>query len=137
MKTFSLKLIAPTGVIYEAEANAVFLPTPNGTIEVLPDHMPLITLISPGEILIKNGSTEKSLATDGGIVQIDHNQVRILADAAEEAGNLDEMKILEAKKMAEERLAKAKDNVEYADAAASLEIQLSKLRIIKRRKNYK
>lgn len=134
MKTFNLKLISPTGVKYEAEANSVFLPTPDGEIEILPDHMPLIALLSPGEILIKLGDKTEYLATDGGLVEINGNMVKILADAAEAAENLDEMKIMEAKKAAEERLANAKDNVEYADAAAHLEKQLSRLRIVTKRK---
>lgn len=133
MKTFQLKLISPTGVKYESEATAVFLPTVDGTIEVLPDHMPLIALLSPGEIIIKNNSDQKNLITDGGIVEISDNLVKILADEAEEAGNLDEMKILEAKHAAENRLANARDDVESADAAAHLEKQLSKLKFIKRR----
>jgi F-type H+-transporting ATPase subunit epsilon len=133
MKTFTLKLIAPSGVKYESEASAVFLPTPDGTIEILPDHMPLIALLSPGEIIIKNNSTEKSLVTDGGIVEITNNLVKILADEAEEAANLDELKILEAKHAAEERLANAQDDVARADATAQLEKQLSKLKYVKRR----
>lgn len=134
-KTFSLKLISPTGIKYEAEANSVFLPTPDGEIEILPDHMPLIALLSPGEILIKLDGKTEHLATDGGLVEINGNTVKIIADAAEAAENLDELKIMEAKKAAEERLANAKDNVEYADAAAHLEKQLSKLRIITKRKH--
>lgn len=137
MKTFNLKLISPTGIKYEAEANSVFLPTPDGVIEILPDHMPLIALLSPGEILIKLNDKTEYLATDGGLVEINDNMVKIIADAAESAENLDEFKILEAKKIAEERLANAKDNVESADAAAHLEKQLSKLRILTKHKHRK
>lgn len=135
MKSFTLKLIAPTGVKYESEATAVFLPTPDGTIEILPDHMPLVSLLVPGEIIIKNNAEEKSLVTDGGLVEVADNLVKILADAAEDAHNLDEFKILEAKKAAENRLANAKDDVARADAAAHLEKQISKLKFIKRRKH--
>jgi F-type H+-transporting ATPase subunit epsilon len=133
-KTFNLKLIAPSGVKYESEATAVFLPTSEGTIEVLPDHMPLIALLAPGEITIKNGGTEKVLVTDGGMVEIADNLVKILADEAEEAANLDEMKILEAKHAAEDRLANSKDSVEHADATAHLEKQISKLNILTKHK---
>ena len=136
-KSFSLKLIAPDGVKYESSATAVFLPTPDGTIEILPDHMPLVALLAPGEISIHDNTETKSLVTEGGIVEIGNNLVKILADTAEEAHNLDEMKILEAKKAAEERLANAKDNVEYTDAAAHLEKQLAKLRIITKRRHHK
>lgn len=132
--TFKLKLIAPDGVKYEQEAEEITLPTAQGQIGVLRNHMPLISLLKPGEIIIKNGKEERSLVTDGGVVEIADNVVTILADTAEEAGDLDEMKIIEAKKAAEQRLAEAKDEVEFTDAAAALEKQLSKINILTKRK---
>jgi F-type H+-transporting ATPase subunit epsilon len=137
MSTFNLKLIAPDGVKYDEEATEITLPTPDGYITVLPDHMPLIALLKPGEIVIKNGSKAHELATEGGIVEISNNLVKILADTAEDASSLDELKIAAAKKAAETRLASAKNEVEFADAAALLEKQLAKLKFIsKRRKKY-
>jgi len=134
MSKFTLKLIAPDGVKYEAEATAVVLPTPNGVIEILADHMPLVSLLEPGEIIIRGGGEEKCLATEGGVVEISHNLVKVLADTAEEAHNMDELKIAEAKKAAEERLANAKDSIEYADAAAHLEKQIMMAKIANKRK---
>jgi len=131
---FILKLIAPDGVKYEAEAEAVILPTPQGQIEILPNHMPLVSLLSAGEIVIKNGPDEHFLATEGGIVEIANNLVKILADTANEASTLDELKIAEAKKAAGERLANAKDEVEFADAAAHLEKQITMMKLAEKRK---
>lgn len=135
-KTFKLKLIAPDGVKYEEEATEVTLPTADGQITVLPNHMPLISLLKPGAISIKNGSKEEELATEGGIVEISNNVVKILADTAEKADSLDELKIVEAKKAAERRLAEAKDEVEFTEAAAALEKQLAKLTFLNKRKKY-
>lgn len=134
MNKFTLKLIAPDGVKYEAEASAVKLPTPDGEIEVLPNHMPLVSLLSAGEITIINDNTSKLIATEGGVVEIANNLVKILADTAQEANDLDEMKILEAKKAAQERLANAKDDIEFTEAAAQLEKQIMMAKIASRRK---
>ena len=134
MNKFNLKLIAPDGVKYEAEATAVKLPTPDGEIEILPNHMPLVSLLSPGEIVILNNSETKYLATEGGVVEIADNLVKVLADTAEEANDLDEMKIVQAKKAAEERLSNAKNSVEFTEAQALLEKQLAKIRFLGRRK---
>ncbi|HOX41666.1 MAG TPA: ATP synthase F1 subunit epsilon [bacterium] len=134
---FKLKLIAPDGVKYEEEATEAILPTPGGQIAILPGHMPLISLLSPGEIIIKNGNKEHALATEGGIVKIVSNLVKIIADTAEDANSLDELKITEAKKAAEQRIKEARDDVEFADASAALEKQIAKLSIIaKRKKKY-
>lgn len=138
MSSFKLKLIAPDGVKYEEEATEVTLPTADGHITVLANHMPLISLLRPGEITIKNGVKEHNLATEGGIVEIANNLVKILADTAEDAESLDELKIVEAKKAAEQAKANAKNDVEYTDAAAALEKQLAKLNFLtKRKKKYR
>lgn len=137
MKTFTLQLIAPDGVKYEQEATELTLPTSQGQIGVLADHEPLIALLKPGEIIIKDGTKTHELATEGGIVEISNNLVKIMADTADEASSLDELKIMEAKKAAEERLAKAADSVESAEAAAMLEKQLAKLSFLQKRKKYR
>jgi F-type H+-transporting ATPase subunit epsilon len=137
MANFKLKLIAPDGVKYEEMASEVTLPTAAGQITILPNHMPLISLLKPGEIIIKDGNATHELATEGGVVEITNSEVKILADTAEDVHNLDELKILEAKKTAEKRLSTAKNEVEFADAAAALEKQMAKLNFLtKRRKKY-
>lgn len=137
MKTFKLKLIAPDGIKYEEDATSVSLPTRDGQITVLPGHVALITLLKPGEIVIKDGGNSHELATEGGVAEITGTEIKILADTAEDAQSLDELKIVEAKKAAEKRLAAAKDDVEFADAAAALEKQIAKLNFLtKRRKKY-
>lgn len=133
-ENFSLRLISPSGVVYDEEATEITLPTASGQIGVLANHEPLITLLKPGEIIIKNRDKTHELATEGGVVEIANNVVKILADTAEDAHNLDELKILEAKKAAEERLKNAADDVEFADAAAHLEKQLAMLKLAEKRK---
>ena len=135
--TFNLKLIAPDGVKYEADAIEASLPTPDGQITILPNHMPVISLLAPGEILLKIDGKEHVLATEGGIVEIANNTVKILADTAEDIDSLDALKIEEAKKHAESLLSSARNDMEYADAVAHLEKQIAKLNIIKRRKKYR
>lgn len=134
-QSFLLKLIAPDGIKYESEATAVKLPTPDGEIEILPNHMPLVSLLSAGEITIIDNDKIKLLATEGGIVEISNNLVKILADTAEEAADLDEMKIEQAKKAAKERLENAKDEVEFTEAATMLEKQIMMARIAAKRKH--
>ena len=137
MKNFILKLISPEGVKYDQEVIQATLPTPNGQITILPNHEPLVALLSAGEILLKIDGKEHVLATEGGIVEIANNTVKILADTAEDIDSLDQLKIEEAKEHAEHLLANAKDDIEHADALAHLEKQLAKLSILKRRKKYR
>ncbi|MEI8143116.1 MAG: ATP synthase F1 subunit epsilon [Candidatus Berkelbacteria bacterium] len=138
MNTFKLKLISPSGIAYEAEATEITLPTTDGEIGILPNHEPLITLIKAGLIKIKNGREEKELATEGGIAEINNNVIKILADTAEDTANLDELKIMKAKELAEKHLTEAKNEIEFADASANLEKQLTMLSLAtKRKKKYR
>lgn len=137
MNTFKLRLIAPDGVKYEEEASQISLPTPDGQIVILPHHTPLITSLKPGEIIITNGKDEHHLATEGGIAEIGDNMVKILADTAENADSLDELKIVAAKKAAEDRLSNAKNTVEFTEATAMLEKQLARLNVLQKRKKYR
>ncbi len=135
MKNFSLKLITPVGNAYEGEVSEASIPTPDGQITVLAGHMPVMTLVSPGEIKLKIGSKEHFLATEGGVAYIANNLLKILADTAESADSLDEAKIKEAKEKAQKMLANITDEVEFASMEAHIEKQLAKLSFLKRRKH--
>lgn len=134
MKHFNLKLITPSGIAYEDEITEASIPTPDGQISILANHMPLITLVSPGEIKLKNSSKEHYLATEGGVAYVAKGLLKILADTAESADSLDEIKIMEAKANAEKLMANITDEQEFATVQATLEKQLAKLSFIKRRK---
>ncbi len=135
MSTFTLKLITPEGDSYEGEITEASVPTPEGQITILANHMPLITLVSPGEIKIKTSRKEHYLATEGGVAYVAKGLLKILADSAESADSLDEVKIEEAKNRAKKMLADAVDEVEFANIEAHLEKQLAKLSFLKRRKH--
>ena len=137
MKNFNLKLITPAGVAFEGEASEISLPTPDGQITVLANHEPIISLLSPGEIVMHQNGKPQYLATEGGVVEIANNLVKIMADTAESAESLDEAKIEEAKRAAKIKMTNAKDNLDFASAEAVLEKQLAKLRVLKRRRKYK
>ena len=137
MNSFKLKLISPEGVKYEADASEASLSTPDGQIAILPGHMPLISMLAAGEIKLKIEGKEHILVTEGGIVEVADNVVKVLADTAEDLDSLDQLKIEEAKKEAEEILSATKDEVEHAEALAQLERQIAKLNVLKRRKKYR
>jgi len=137
MNSIKLKLISPDGIKYDHEVTSVSLPTQNGQITILPEHTPLIAIMAPGEIVIKINGKEEILASEGGVVEVSDKLVKILADSAEEVNSLNQLKIEEAKKEANELLANAKNDIEYANAVAHLEKQIAKLNILKRRKKYR
>jgi len=136
MTKFKIRLVSPEGVKYEGEVDEAVLPTKEGEIGILANHEPLIALLSPGEIKLKDGGHEHFLATYGGVVKVGNNLVEILAESATFADELDQVKINEAKVRAEQQLKEAKDQTDFASAAGMLEKIIASEKVLKRRKKY-
>ena len=80
----TLELVTLSGVKYGEEVYEVILPTPDGQIAIFPNHMPLVSLASPGVISVRKREKDSDdamehFATNGGIVEINDRRVRVLA----------------------------------------------------------
>ena len=131
---FLLQLVTPEKKSFDDVVDQVTIPTIEGNITVLPNHMSLVTSIKPGELIVKQGSKETNIASGFGFAQITGQQVSILTDLAEEAENISEKEAEEARRRAEDTL-KEKERLsseEYAAVAAALEKSLVRLRVKRR-----
>lgn len=124
-----LELVTPEKIVFSDEIDQVSLPTPNGEITVLPHHIPLITQVKPGELTIKKNNKVSHFVTGSGFVEVTGQTISILTDLAETSDNLDEKKIEEAKKRAEEVMKQSHtlSGEEFARTAAELEKSLAQL----------
>jgi F-type H+-transporting ATPase subunit epsilon len=141
MAMITFELVTPEGIKFTEEAYEVLLPTPNGQIGVLPNHMPLVSLAVPGVISVrrKQSDSEAKLehfATSGGLIEVEGSKLRLLADTAEHADDIDEMKAKQALEHAQELAKSAQDHVAVADATALIERNLARLHVaeLKRRR---
>lgn len=127
------QLITPDRVLYEGDADSVSLPTPQGEITVLPHHIPLISIVSPGSVLVRQGREEHVFAVSRGLVEVDGASLRVLADTADRADELQEEAIEKAKREAQALMTEKRDDVEgFAEATALLERELARLHTIRR-----
>jgi F-type H+-transporting ATPase subunit epsilon len=94
-----LKLVTPAKTLFDQPVRSVVLPTESGEITVLPDHAPLVTILFPGELIVKTATEEFPLAVAGGVVEVFDNTLVVLADSAEHPTEID---IAAAEKRAEE-----------------------------------
>jgi F-type H+-transporting ATPase subunit epsilon len=132
-KKIILKIVTPERVVYEAEIDQVTLPTTTGEITILPDHVPLISVLSAGELLIKLGNKEIPMAVQGGFVEVAKNKVVVLADSADRIEEIDEQRAEEARKRAEELIkTKKMDASEFAALSAQLEREMVRLKIVRK-----
>lgn len=132
--SFELKIVSPNGKKIDLEVSSVSLPTDKGQISILANHTNLIALLRPGEIVYHEAKGEHILVTEGGIIEVANGSVKILADRAETTDELDQNAIERARENAQKMLSDARDDADYAAAAAALEKQLAKLSILAKRK---
>lgn len=132
------KIATPEKVIYEDEVYQISIPTTSGEITVLPDHIPLISVIKAGELKIKDRDGEHVMAVSGGFVEIKKaNELIILADHAERAEDIDIERAEEARQRATKEMEEAKnrEDVDFARLQAIIDTEMNKLRVGKKYKN--
>lgn len=138
MNKIRFKIATPERVVYESEVDFVTCPTQMGEVTILPNHIPLVANLAPGELKIVENGTQKSLAVAGGFLEVrPKSQVVILADAAEYEEEIDITRAEEARERARKLMAeKILGEEEYAETLAALERSLARIKIA-RRKKYK
>ena len=134
-KTIELKIVTPDKVLYDATVDGVSLPTVEGEITILPDHIPLLAAMKPGELKIKVEGKDTYFSVTRGVIEVDGKTITILTDAAERAEEVDEDRAEEARQKAKELMSKERiDEEGYAEAVAQMERALSRIRIARKRR---
>lgn len=85
-----VQLVTPERKLFSTEAVEITLTGALGQMTVLPGHIPVVTALEPGPLVIKkaNGTTEV-YAVGGGVAQIDRDMITVLAEVAEAAEEID------------------------------------------------
>ena len=134
-ETLKLEIVTPGGMAYSADAELVTLPGVDGQSGVYPRHMPLLTRISPGEVLVRRATGEDDvLAVGEGLVAVTGRHIGVVTDMAIDAKDIDEAKVEEARQRALARLRDKMSDEEVATVNASLARSLAQLRVKKRRR---
>jgi len=105
----TLEIVTPDSQVYSDTVDTVVIPTVEGEIGVLPGHLPLLTQVDDGELLVTKGGSTEYLAVSGGFAQISGDKVSVLAEHACSEDAIDENAVEEALKRAEQNLKDAKD----------------------------
>jgi F-type H+-transporting ATPase subunit epsilon len=141
-KQLQLKIVTPEKLILEELVDQVTIPTTEGEITILPDHVPLIATISSGDIVAVSDGEHIPMAVVGGFVETknpysetgkdgDLTTVTILADFAEHVSNISEVEIEKAKAKAEQLRKQAENNeiVDFEHFETELERSLNHVKI--------
>jgi F-type H+-transporting ATPase subunit epsilon len=115
--TLHLEIATPERLLVQDDATEVYIPAANGMIGVLPEHAPLLSELGVGELSFVTSAGRRAVFIAGGWVQILNNAVRVLADQAEDIGEIDTARAEASLKRAQERLnAPASAGVDVARA---------------------
>lgn len=134
MATFRLEIATAERMVFAADVNEVVVWGVEGQLAVLPHHAPLMTMLQPGDVLIRKDNEEEYLAISGGFLEVRPDRVIILADACERAEEIDIARAEAAKRRAEETLRAQPSRVDAAAAEAALRRSLARLKVAERRR---
>jgi F-type H+-transporting ATPase subunit epsilon len=129
VNTMKLEIVAPDGIVVSDDVEMVTLPGSEGQLGILPQHIPLMTQVVPGEIIVHKGASVRSLAVGEGLVEVTGDRVSILTDMAVAVENIDEARAEEDRQRAEDRLKEKLSTEEVASVQAALARSMAELSV--------
>lgn len=134
------ELVSVAGTKFDDEAYEILIPTQDGTIAVLEDHMPLISAAQPGVISVRKKASDRDddmehFAINGGVMEVDGKNLRFIADDITAAEEISEKEAEAALARAEELVAKAGTQTALSEAQRMLHHSQAQLNVsrLKRR----
>lgn len=131
--TLKLEIVTPDAKTFSDDVEMVTLPGVDGEMGIYPNHVPLMTQLTSGEVIVRKDGRDMFLAVGEGFVEITGDRVAILTDMAIRAENIDEAQAEEARRRAESRLAEHIDDEEAATVQAALAHSVAQLNVKRRR----
>ncbi len=128
------ELVTLDGTKFGEDVWEVVLPTPDGYIAILPHHIPLVSLASPGVISVRRKPTDRDdqmeyFATNGGAIEILDNVVRVLVDEADHEAEINQAEAEKAFERAQKLRAEAKDQVSIEHAQELMDRQAVRIKV--------
>ena len=135
MATFKLEIVTAERMVFADDVSGVIAWGVEGQLGILPHHAPLMTMLQPGDLLIKKEGEEEFMAISGGFLDVRPDKVIILADTCERCEEVDIERAESAKRRAEETLKEAGPvSIDAATAEAALRRSLARLKVAERRR---
>jgi F-type H+-transporting ATPase subunit epsilon len=131
--TFNLDIVSAEGEIFSGCVEFVAASGDLGELGIMRGHTPLLTTIRPGLIrAVLKGGSEEVFYVSGGLLEVQPDNVIVLADTAARAEDLDEVSAIEARDRAEKAASERKANLEYSRTLSELAETAAQLRAIRK-----
>lgn len=136
MATLRLEIVTPEATAYSDDVDMVVIPGVEGELGILPQHVPLLTQLQPGELMVSKGGQTLWLAVGDGFVEVTQEKVSVLTDMAIEEKEIDEAAAQAAIERAEAAMREqALGGEEVAALEASLRKSLAQLKVKHRKRS--
>lgn len=129
-----LTVVTPEKQVLSEEVDEVIVPTTNGELTILPEHVALLAQLTPGELTIKKGSKSEHLVVVGGFLEVGKNTVTLLADYAVHGKDISEATAQQARDRAEKAMKEKRSDVDFATAEAEFRRAILELKVAKRQR---
>jgi len=129
-----LDIVTAERLVYSEEVDLVVAPGVEGELGILPHHTPLMTTLQAGEMMVRRGNEEISLAISGGFLEIQPDRIIVLADSAERDDEIDLQRAEEARRRAKERLDSRTSNVDVLRAEAALHRSMARIKVAQKKR---
>jgi F-type H+-transporting ATPase subunit epsilon len=132
--TLHVDIVSAEAAVYSGLAEYVIAPAEMGEVGIYPRHTPLLSRLKPGSVRIKSPdrAEEDLIYVSGGILEVQPGVITILSDTAARGADLDEARVLEAKRQAEEAMKNRSSSMDYARAQAELAEAVAQLQAIQK-----
>lgn len=136
------ELVTLEGTKFSEDVYEVVLPTPQGYIGVFPFHIPIVSIACPGVISVRHKQTDRDdqmeyFATNGGVIEVEGNNVKVLADEADHEAEINEQEAQKAFEQAQKLRAEAKDQVELNQAQNLIDRHAVRLKVAELKRHRK
>ena len=134
-REFTFRVVSPLGTVFHGPARSVTLTTMHGEITVLAGHMPMVSVLVDGEILIRTGERDVWIAVAGGFLETGgraESEVTVLSDFAAESDSIEVARVEAAKARAEQLLAEKKERGELLLVERDLQRAILQLKVAQR-----
>ena len=129
-----LSIITPEKIVFKDTVEEIIAPTTTGEIAILENHIPIVTQIATGELIVKRGGKSYSIAITGGFLEMQKNEVSILANFAIRAEDIEVAKAEEAQKRAERLMKEKTTDKDFRIAEAEMIKSVLQLQVATRYK---
>lgn len=130
MAKLTLDVVTPHGVTFSDQVDFVVAEGVEGQLGILPGHIPFFTAIKIGILSYKKDGFEDFLAVNGGFLDVNGNKVTVLSSSAELAGDIDSLRAIEERKLAEQDLFNKAGDVDFAKAEKEIIKSVTRLKAV-------